>query len=804
MGENMRILRKLALLLSILLAVSALPIPALTKSSVQADTFVPGTVDPDSILGALETDDDDFETESVVDEEVWEEDASLGYQIMPDECVKKIQAAGASYLDSVDLSMYKIPFSTQEQKDIYWADLNLCRRNAPVLFYIDYTSTGYSNGYVSYVKFTYKYTKEEAAAMLGEIDAVANQALANLDSSMTTYEKLLVLHDWMANQTAYAYDRYLSGSYDEHDHDMYGVFVQKEAVCEGYAKAYMYLLQKLGIESYYARNTELNHAWNVVKIGNEYFNVDVTWDDPVEDILGRVIHKYFLVDNDTMYARSNASHRHLAPENFDADKLTSTRYANGIWATIDNPIVYHNGTWYYAAYSSRNSQLYKTTDILKSEGTVFYTFSDEQGIWKSSSSSWYSGVYSRLQKYAHYLIFNTNQSIEYFDLNALSSTPTTMYTVSQLSADPSAYTFIYGFTTKGRKLAYSVNSLPKGSTIEYIENKLAAEATNTPKPTNTNAPTVTKRPTNTNSPTPSNTPKPTNTNTPSPTKKPTVSPTKRPTVTPTKKPTVTPTKKATATPTPTKRPTSTPTKKPTATPTATKRPTSAPTKKPTSAPTKKPTSPPTKKPTAAPTKVPTVLPPYNVKATASSPTTVKINWTARPGTQFVQVWRTSKANAEQKDYVLLGTYNASDGQSNSKLLTPNKTYFYKLRGYTKLANGKKVYSGYSTIVSAKPSVTVNAPTGLTITAATSSSISLRWNRVSGSNIMYEVWRLTSSTNTPGVCLGRYTDPAKVSTNLKSGTTYYYRVRAYYYYYDANGELHRVYGQYCDMASGKTK
>lgn len=199
----------------------------------------------------------------------------------------------------------------------------------------------------------------------------------------------------------------------------------------------------------------------------------------------------------------------------------------------------------------------------------------------------------------------------------------------------------------------------------------------------------------------------------------------------------------------------------------------------------------------------TVSAPTNVKATPASPTTVKITWNAAPGTSFVQVWRTNKANAEQKDYVLLGTYHASDGNSTSKLLTPNKTYYYKLRGYTKLASGKNVYSGYSAVVSATPSVNVAAPVSLRVTGKTSSSISLQWNAVSGNNIMYEVWRLSSVTNTPGVCLGRYSNTAKVSTNLKPGTTYYYRVRAYYYYYDGGGQLHRVYGPYSSIVSART-
>ena len=201
---------------------------------------------------------------------------------------------------------------------------------------------------------------------------------------------------------------------------------------------------------------------------------------------------------------------------------------------------------------------------------------------------------------------------------------------------------------------------------------------------------------------------------------------------------------------------------------------------------------------------PALAAPYGVSAKASSPTTVDIAWKATAETQLIEVWRTHVANAEQKDYVCIGVYNAADGASVSKLLTPNKTYYYKLRGYVKTSDGKKVYSGYSAVVSAKPSVSVTAPSGLKVTATTKDTISLSWNKVSGSNIMYEMWRMDAEGVTPGVCIGRYADPSCISKKLSAGKTYYYRVRAYYFYYDGQGELHRVYGNYSTIVSGKTK
>ncbi|MBR3058447.1 MAG: fibronectin type III domain-containing protein [Clostridiales bacterium] len=201
--------------------------------------------------------------------------------------------------------------------------------------------------------------------------------------------------------------------------------------------------------------------------------------------------------------------------------------------------------------------------------------------------------------------------------------------------------------------------------------------------------------------------------------------------------------------------------------------------------------------------VPMVTPPTNVETTQIDPTRVGISWKPTMGLTYVEVWRTHKAQAEQKDYVLIGIYNAGDEGCISKYLTPNKTYYYKLRGYRVREDGKKIYSHYSQVVSATPSVRLGAPKNPRIIKCTTTTITLAWNPVPGANIMYEVWRLSSKDNTPGVCLGRYNNIEKVSTNLKPSTTYYYRIRCYYYYYDAAGQIHRVYSPYGKTISAST-
>ena len=68
--------------------------------------------------------------------------------------------------------------------------------------------------------------------------------------------------------------------------------MEGKAVCEGYAEAFQYLLQKAGIQSFIITGSSVNpgtgesegHAWNAVRIDGRYYHVDLTWDDQGEHL----------------------------------------------------------------------------------------------------------------------------------------------------------------------------------------------------------------------------------------------------------------------------------------------------------------------------------------------------------------------------------------------------------------------------------------------------------------------------------------------------------------------------------------
>ncbi len=104
---------------------------------------------------------------------------------------------------------------------------------------------------------------------LGQAETLLSQA-RSLNSD---YEKERYVHDALAEKVSYDQNSRMNQS-------AYSGLVTASTVCAGYARAFQYLMQQLGIPCYYCTGfAGEDHAWNIVKLGEDYYNVDVTWDD---------------------------------------------------------------------------------------------------------------------------------------------------------------------------------------------------------------------------------------------------------------------------------------------------------------------------------------------------------------------------------------------------------------------------------------------------------------------------------------------------------------------------------------------
>lgn len=138
-----------------------------------------------------------------------------------------------------------------------------------------------------------------------------------ITEDMTDYEKELAIHDYIIEHADYDENALIySDWFTQYADQPYGTLIDGNAICLGYASSFKLLLNMLGIECLFIKgdvyDTYVYHAWNLVKLGTNWYAVDVTWDDPVNQ--HTVSHKYFNVTDTVLI---NSGH-HLTHNGYPA------------------------------------------------------------------------------------------------------------------------------------------------------------------------------------------------------------------------------------------------------------------------------------------------------------------------------------------------------------------------------------------------------------------------------------------------------------------------------------------------------
>lgn len=152
----------------------------------------------------------------------------------------------------------------------------------PELFYVKgYNYTLYTYGDVlDKISFSGNYTMDSAQKekRLVQINRVVDECLSHISMEASDYEKVKYVYEYLVSNTEYNQDA-------PDNQNIYSVFVGKQSVCQGYAKATQFLLQKLGIQCTLVIGNVVGvrdegHAWNLVRVDGQYYYVDTTWGDP--------------------------------------------------------------------------------------------------------------------------------------------------------------------------------------------------------------------------------------------------------------------------------------------------------------------------------------------------------------------------------------------------------------------------------------------------------------------------------------------------------------------------------------------
>lgn len=139
-------------------------------------------------------------------------------------------------------------------------------------------------------------------------------------AGLSDYEKVKAVHDYLVKRCEY------TGGFGG---SLYGALFLRRTVCVGYAGVFLRAMIKEGIPVTYEVNSD--HAWNTVQVDGQWYNIDVTWDDPIG---GEENYQYFLKSDQEFGHQKSvhdcpSSHEVTGPsmeENFNRFSNRSTLY----------------------------------------------------------------------------------------------------------------------------------------------------------------------------------------------------------------------------------------------------------------------------------------------------------------------------------------------------------------------------------------------------------------------------------------------------------------------------------------------
>ena len=161
---------------------------------------------------------------------------------------------------------------------------------------LKYGGVGYNistRGYTARVTYTYYMNYFSTAEQEEKLTNAVKSALKSLNvDEKTDEEKVIAIHNYICDHVDYDYDG-LSDSTNTVKYTAYGALCNGKAVCNGYAVLFYRMCKEAGLSVRIISGTANggSHAWNIVRVGDVYYNVDTTWDGQDSQILDHYLLK---------------------------------------------------------------------------------------------------------------------------------------------------------------------------------------------------------------------------------------------------------------------------------------------------------------------------------------------------------------------------------------------------------------------------------------------------------------------------------------------------------------------------------
>ncbi|MCI9597276.1 MAG: leucine-rich repeat protein [Firmicutes bacterium] len=412
---------------------------------VKAETMKTETAHPDGILqnGDLLT-----EQEEISVDKRTQARSGADFEATVKAGLDNYQAANSENKVTIDVSACGVLGTEVEQKVTDFLNTH------PSYFYVKNSfSYSYAGDNVYNLTFTLTDTPANVSKMLAAYDTEVNAIVKSMDTNWSALEKALYANDYLAVHCAY--DSGLT------KHSAYDAFVNKTAVCQGYALAFLELMDQANVNCELVTSQSLNHAWNLVNVNGSWYHVDTTWNDPLTDRLGRARHKYLLKSTNSFKSEtgdpSHAADDYVYTGRQNDSTASDTSYDAYFWNSIDNPFGYSDGYWYgnnagtITQYQGSASGLTESKEVKK--------LIEKWNVWNNDSGYWQSN-YSGFSLYEDdiYYVLPT-------EVHRMSCDGTNDDVVYSLTEDERGVGYLYGFKiSQYGDLTYGIAKSPNEET----------------------------------------------------------------------------------------------------------------------------------------------------------------------------------------------------------------------------------------------------------------------------------------------------------------------------------------------------
>ncbi|MGE5456402.1 MAG: hypothetical protein ACM3O4_04800 [Ignavibacteriales bacterium] len=153
------------------------------------------------------------------------------------------------------------------------------------------------------------YTDEEIEYINGAIDQISKLVIID---GMTTREKIQAFHDYIIKYTTYDSIRanQIKNNIDDPtsmSHKATGLLLNKTAICGGYTDTMAIFLSKINVPNIKVSTDD--HIWNLVYIDNDWYHLDLTWDD-TGAAKEEIIHVFFLISSNQLESLDAIKHNY--------------------------------------------------------------------------------------------------------------------------------------------------------------------------------------------------------------------------------------------------------------------------------------------------------------------------------------------------------------------------------------------------------------------------------------------------------------------------------------------------------------